>query len=80
MSVRFLMKAPPGQRVVRTSLGETLAPHEPVEYVEISGQHAGDVTCRRATDGDRSRHKGAYAAFKAEQAPKPVVKAKPAKA
>lgn len=63
MNVRFLMRTPPGQK-------------DAVEYVELSGLYAGDVTCRRATDEDRSRYKTAYRAFKAEQAPKPVEKPK----
>lgn len=73
MSARFVMRTPPG--MVRNEKGE-LVPHAPVEYVEISSLYAGDVVSRRATDADRSRYKGAYAAFKAEQAPKPVEKPK----
>lgn len=62
MNARFLMKVPPG-------LNEKGQPHEPVEYVEISGLSSGDVTCRRATDADRSRFKTAYRTSKARPAP-----------
>lgn len=42
-----------------------------VEWLEVSGLHAGDVVSRRARPADRDRFKTAYQAFLAAQKPPP---------
>lgn len=59
MKVEFLMRAPPGV----DSHGE---PHNPIEYVQISGLGS-DTVCRTATDQDRRLFRSEYQAFRASR-------------